>query len=154
MSAVKERPVLWSPTPKQAEFLACPAREVLFGGSVGAGKSDALLTSALSQTANPRHRAIVFRKSFPQLRDLIARSHELYRALGGEFNKQDKQWTFPSGAVIEFGYLDAPEDRFNYQGRSFSLLAFDELTLWPGDSVDASGEPCNSSYVYLLSRLR
>jgi Terminase large subunit, T4likevirus-type, N-terminal len=150
----KNKRTIWTPTEKQDEFLSCPAREVLFGGSVGCGKTDSLLISALSQTGNRRHRAIIFRRTYPQLRDMIGRSHELYLPLGGSFNKQDKQWTFKSGAIVEFGYLDAPEDRYNYQGRAFSFLGFDELALWPGDATDANLEPCNSSYVYLLSRLR
>jgi hypothetical protein len=78
----------------------------------------------------------------------------LYLPLGGRFNKQDKQWSFGSGAIVEFGFLDAPEDRYNFQGRAFSFLGFDELGLWPADGVDASGEPVNTSYVFLLSRLR
>src|SRR5438874_12107887 len=120
MSAVKERPVLWKPNPgPQTEFLACPAREVLLGGSVGGGKTDALLMSALSQVANPLHRAIIFRRSFPQLRDLIGRSHELFLPLGAGYNKQDKQWRFPSDAIVEFGFLDADEDKYNYAGRAF-----------------------------------
>jgi hypothetical protein len=150
----KSKRTVWTPTSRQAEFLSRPEREVLFGGSVGAGKSDGLLASAASQTGNKRHRAIIFRRTYPQLRDLIGRSHELYLPLGASFNKSDKQWTFKNGAIIEFGYLDAPEDRYNYQGRAFSFLGFDELALWPGDATDANQESCNSSYVYLLSRLR
>jgi Terminase large subunit, T4likevirus-type, N-terminal len=151
----RQPPVLWSPNPgPQIEFLACSAREVLLGGSVGGGKTDALLMSALSQTSNALHRAIIFRRSFPQLRDLIGRSHELFLPLGAIYNKQDKQWRFPSGAIVEFGFLDADEDKYNYAGRAFSFLGFDELTHWPGDAHDAGGEPVNASYVFLLSRLR
>jgi hypothetical protein len=38
----RDRPIIWKPTPKQREFLACPAREALFSGSVGFGKSDGI----------------------------------------------------------------------------------------------------------------
>ncbi|MBV9008826.1 MAG: terminase family protein [Verrucomicrobia bacterium] len=146
--------VIWKPTPKQAEFLSCPAREVLYGGSAGSGKSDSLLMAALSQVQNPLHRALIVRKTFPMLRDLIGRSHELYLPLGATYSKAEKTWTFPSGALVEFGYLDADEDKYNYQGRQFSSLCWDELTQWPGDGTDANGEPVNSAYLYLLSRLR
>jgi hypothetical protein len=149
-----KRRILFEPTPRQAEFLACPAREVLYGGAAGGGKSTALLASAVSQTANGAHRALILRRSYPMLKDLIAQSHEFYRGLGATYNKTDHQWTFPSGAIVEFGHLDSDEDKYNYQGRAFSFIGWDELTNWPGDGVDAQGEPCNSSYVYLLSRLR
>src|SRR5436190_13173212 len=88
------------PTPKQAEFLACPAREVLFGGASGGGKSTALLLCAVSQAANPHHKALVVRRSYPQLRDLIGASYEIYKPLGAEFNKSERTWVFPSGATV------------------------------------------------------
>lgn len=149
-----KRPVLWRPTPKQSEFLAAPQREVLFGGALGAGKTDALLMAAASQSGNRHHRAIIFRRSFPMLRDLISRSHELFIPLGATFNVQTSTWTFPSGAKIEFGFLDSPFDRHRYVGRQFDFLGFDELTSWEADSEDASGEPVNGSYIFLFSRLR
>jgi len=147
--------VVWTPNPgPQIEFLACPAREVLFGGAAGGGKSDGLLMAALSQVKNHAHRALIMRRTFPQLRDLIERSHQLFCPLGAEYNRQDRQWRFPTGAVVEFGFLDTDEDKYNYQGRAFSFLGFDELTQWPADSIDAAGEPVNGAYLYLLSRLR
>jgi hypothetical protein len=157
MSAVKrerERPILWKPTEKQHEFLACPAREVLFAGSVGSGKTDAILMAGLSQVGNGKHRALILRRGFPMLRDLIGRSHELFLPLGATFNKSDHQWTFPSGAIVEFGFLDADEDRYRYMGRQFSFIGWDELTSWPGDGTDAQGQPVSAAFIYMLSRLR
>ena len=98
--------IIWRPTPKQAEFLSCPAREVLGGGSAGSGKTDSLLAGAMSQVENPLHRALIVRRSYPMLRDMIGRSHELYLPLGATFRKQERMFSFPSGATIEFGYLD------------------------------------------------
>jgi hypothetical protein len=146
--------IIWQPTPKQAEFLSCPAREVLGGGSAGSGKTDSLLAGAMSQVENPLARSLLIRRSYPMLRDMIGRSHELYSPLGASYSKQERMWTFPSGATVEFGYLDSPEDRFNYQGRQFSYLGFDELTQLPGDGQDANGEPVNVGYLFLISRLR
>ena len=151
---VKDRPILWQPTPKQAEFLACPAREVLYAGSVGSGKSDGILMAGLSQVNNGKHQALILRRTFPMLRDLIGRSHELFLPLGARFNKQESVWTFPSGARVEFGFLDADEDKYRYMGRQFSMLGWDELTSWPGDGTDAQGQPVSAAYTYMLSRLR
>src|SRR5260370_19470287 len=104
MSAAKERNVIWTPTEKQREFLAALEREACYGGALGGGKTDSLLACALSQVNNRAHRAIFFRKSFPQLRSAIERSHELFRPLGGTYNVQTSTWSFQSGAKIEFAF--------------------------------------------------
>ena len=145
IAAKKERrPIIWQPLPKQREVLEAPERECLYGGALAGGKSDCLLVCALSQIDNGKHRAIYFRRSFPQLRSAIERSHELYRPCGGVYNVQTSQWTFPSGAKIEFAFLDSDSDKWRYAGRSFNCILWDELCEWPNDSA----------YVYMLSRLR
>jgi hypothetical protein len=142
--------VLWRPTPRQSRLLACDDFEVLYGGAAGAGKSDALLIDALclqhGGPENGAHRAILFRRSFPELRDLIDRSRELYPAIveGATYNQTEKVWTFPSGAKVEFGYLQHDNDRFRYRGRAWNYIGFDELTLWPTPVC----------YNYLFSRCR
>lgn len=141
---------IWQPTPRQAEFLAASDFEVLYGGAAGGGKSDALLVDALGSAygawRNPNHRALLLRRSFPELRDLIGRSHALFPAIdpGARYAESERLWVFSSGARIEFGYLQRDEDRFRYQGRAWNFLGFDELTLWPADV----------GYVYLMSRCR
>jgi hypothetical protein len=142
--------VIWEPTDRQSSFLACDDFEVLYGGAAGGGKSDALLIDALclqhDGVYKPKHRAILFRRSFPELRDLIDRSLELYPLIvpGAEYNKTEKVWTFPSGAKVEFGYLQNDADRLKYRGRAWNYIGFDELTLW-------ATPVC---YLYLFSRCR
>lgn len=142
--------VVWRPTPRQSRLLACDDFEVLYGGAAGAGKSDALLIDALclqhGGPDNAAHRAILFRRSFPELRDLIDRSRELYPIIipGAAYNQTEKVWTFPSGAKVEFGYLQHDNDRFKYRGRAWNYIGFDELTLWPTPVC----------YLYLFSRCR
>src|SRR4051812_28866413 len=93
----KKPDIVWQPNPgPQTEFLRTPAREALYGGSAGGGKTDGLLMAAVSQVQNPAHRALIVRRSFPQLRDLIERSHELFKSLGATYTRQERQWRFPS----------------------------------------------------------
>jgi len=145
-----DRKILWEPSEKQRLFLSATEDEVLYGGAAGGGKSDALLVDALGASQNATeyssYRAIIFRKSFPELEELIDRSQELYPQVvpGARFDAQSKNWNFPSGAKIRFRYMDHVKDRFKYQGHQYQYIGWDELTQHETDI----------GYRYLLSRLR
>lgn len=140
----------WSPTPRQAEYLAAPEFEVLFGGSAGGGKTDAMVIDALGLWQNavlyPDYRAVIFRPTYPELRKLEQRMREIYPlvAPGATFNKTDHIWHFPSGAEIYTSYMQQEDDRFRWQGFELQFVGFEELTQWPTDVA----------YTYLFSRLR
>ena len=49
------------------------------GGAAGGGKSDALVIEALRQVDIPHYRALILRKTYPQLSDLVDKSQMYYR---------------------------------------------------------------------------
>lgn len=72
-------------------------------------------------------RGLFFRKTYPELSEVWARAMELYPATGAIANKTEMMFSWPNGARIEFRYLENDADAANYQGRSVSYQAFDEL---------------------------
>jgi hypothetical protein len=134
------------PYPKQRTFLELDCREALYGGAAGGGKSDALLLSALEYVHEPGYAAILFRRTYTELalpEAIMARSHEWLAGTDARWVDKDKQWLFPSGATLTFGYLDGPRDHLRYQGAAFQFVGWDELTQFP-----------EKPYRYLFSRLR
>jgi hypothetical protein len=130
----------------QTEFLSAPEQDVLYGGSAGGGKSYAMLVDPLRYMHIKEHRALLLRKSMPELRELIDKSRELYPKAfaGAKFREVEKIWRFPSGASLEFGYLDRDADVYRYQGQSYTWIGIDELTQYPTEFP----------LQYLQSRLR
>ena len=136
---------IWTPQPRQRVFQSRMEDEALYGGAAGGGKSDALLTEALRQVRKSNYRAIILRKTYPQLSELIDRSRELYTVAfpKAKYNESKHVWTFPSGAKIYFGAMQHTADRINYQGKRYDFIAFDELTHFSWDE-----------YSYMMSRNR
>jgi hypothetical protein len=140
-----DRPVLWAPHPgPQSTFLASDAYEALYGGAAGGGKSDALLFGSLRQIDHPQYKALILRRTFPELRELMDRAHLVFRQIGGVWNEQAKRYTFPTGATVEFGYCETYSDVQRYQGQQYTYIAFDELGQVPEERI----------WTYLMSRNR
>lgn len=140
-----DRKIIWEPQKKQAVFMSRPEYEALYGGAAGGGKSDALLIEALRQVHIPHYKAIIFRKTYPQLSELEERSAELYPYIypGCKYNASKHFWRFKSGAMIYFGAMQRTADRTKYQGKRYDFIAFDELTHFTWDE-----------YSYMFSRNR
>lgn len=58
------------------------------------------------------------------------------RALGGRWNKTDKEITFPHGSVISLRYLESLDDASRRQGGAYQYLLVNERTLMPPGTVD------------------
>ena len=130
----------------QTDFLAADEKDVLYGGAAGGGKSYAMIVDPLRYAHKKAHRALILRRSMPELREMIDKSRELYPQAfpGARFREVEKLWNFPSGAKVEFGFLERDADVYRYQGQAYSWIGFDEITHLPTEF----------SWNYLASRLR
>lgn len=138
------------PYPKQAAFLLVKAREAFYGGAAGGGKSDALLMGALQYVDIPGYSAIIFRKTYA---DLVKPGALIDRAKDWlmpwvkkneiHWSEKERKFTFPSGAILQFGYMENVNDKYTYQGGEYQYIGWDELT--------HIYEEC---YEYMFSRLR
>lgn len=132
----------WRPTRKQGFFLELPytVKEGFYAGALGAGKSDVLLLYPILHRLheNPEFKGLFLRRTFPELKnEIIPRSIRLFKIVGGDYNRNDKLWSFglnrsksPMGAggLFFFGHCENEDDVHNYDSMQPNYVGFDELT--------------------------
>ena len=133
---------------KQEAFLSSPADIVIYGGSAGGGKTWGLVIEPLRHKDNADFRAVLFRRTSPQIHNpggLQDEAQRWYPLFGGRHTRPHSgiTWTFPSGAVVRFAHLQHEDTKFDWQGSQITLLGFDELTHFSA-----------AQFFYLLSRNR
>lgn len=128
----------------QYEFHQCPAKEAFYGGAAGGGKTITMLAEGLRWVAFSSYRAVFFRRTYPELSQVVELSQEIFPAYGGVWVESKMMWRFPSGAKYYLAYLEKDADKLRYQGKAFHYIVFDELTQWPSET----------GYKYLFTRNR
>lgn len=142
---------IWEPQPgSQVSFLTCPYEEILYEGTRGPGKTDALLmkyAQHVGEGFGEAWRGIIFRKTYKQLSDVIAKSQKWFRQIFpfAKYNKSEHQWEFPDGETLLFRYMDNPLDYWNYHGHEYPFIGWEELTNWADSGCYDSMKSCNRS---------
>ncbi|MFY3647015.1 terminase [Achromobacter xylosoxidans] len=146
-------PVVWRPNPgAQVSFLTCPVFEALLEGNRGGGKTDALLMSFAQHVGRgygEHWRGALFRLTYPQLADVVAKSRRWFRRIFPEarFNKSAYEWTWPTGEALLLRYGETEEDYWNYHGHEYPWLGFEELTNWGSlGFYESMHSTCRSSH--------
>lgn len=149
------------PTPKQIQALSSNARELLFGGALGGGKSDLLLMAALQYMDIPGYASAVFRRQLSDLKQpgaLLDRARSWlapHMGRGGKvkyipsehtfyFSTRNYDGTVGTPARMCFCYSGDANAVDRYQSAEYQTVCFDELSHWER----------STEYELLLTRLR
>lgn len=135
---------MWVPhSGAQDEFCSRGEFEALYGGAAGPGKTDCIIALATRYIEFPDYAGILFRRTFPQLQEIIDRCWKRYPSFGGVYRSTEHRWYFPSGATIALSHMQHEDDKYNHQGKEYHFIGFDELTQFT-----------ETQYTYLFSRAR
>lgn len=109
--------------------------EVLYGGARGGGKSDFLLGDFGMDVGighGENWRGILFRRTYGELEELIARSKSVYYDWfpGSVYKEGAHTWHFPWGETLRMRYLEKDADADRYQGHQYPWIGWDELGQW------------------------
>lgn len=159
-TATEAAPFAWIPhTGSQEAFLACPLREVLYEGSRGPGKSDALLmdfAQFVGRGYGPAWRGVLFRMKVKDLEDLISKSKRwffrLFPGIKWLSSKTDYKWVWPTGEELLLRAAKHPDDYWDYHGHEYPWVGWDELTNWPSMDLYDQMHSVNRSSVPGLPR--
>ncbi len=122
----------WIPDPRNTPQCAAyesDADVIGYGGAAGGGKTDLLLGFA----GTKHYRSVIFRRVFPLLEGIEARSREIFSAGGparvkDSYNESLHRWELSTGAMVRFAAMQYEDDKKNFQGRPFDFYGFDEAT--------------------------
>ena len=122
----------WRPHKRQEVFLASPAREILFGGARGGGKTDAgiiWVAKPAIQSKFRKFRGLVLRETAESLADWIDRARDIYEKTGARLTMTPTpRFIWPWGSKIFTGHLKDARSLRKYLGREFQRSLIEELT--------------------------
>lgn len=110
--------------------------EVLFHGNRGGGKTDTLIMDFAQHVGKgygAEWRGILFRQTYPQLGDVIAKTLKWFKRIFPEakYNRSNHSWTWPDGETLLLRHMNNEEDYWNYHGHAYPWIGWEELCNWP-----------------------
>ena len=138
--------------PKQSQVFMSPARQILFGGASGPGKSHLLRVAAIAwATGIPGLQIYLFRRTFPDLYRNHMEGPKSFPALLADWiaaqkvriNYSNHEISFANGSKILLAHIQHDNDLMKIQGAEIHVALIDELTHFT-----------KSQYAFIRSRVR
>ena len=150
-----DKPITWTPQPgSQEALITCPIPEALYEGPRGGGKTDCLLmdfAQHVGQGYGAEWQGIIFRRTFPELDDVINKSLKWYKQIWKEgeveYNKQSHSWVWKTGEVLKFRHFQKESDYWSYHGHAYPFIGWEELSTWPTSACYLKMFSCNRSTI-------
>lgn len=146
-------PAIWAPQPGSQElFLSCPVFEVLYDGTRGPGKTDALLmdfAQHVGEGFGQHWQGVIFRRTYPELQDIWKKAKQWFSQIfpAARSNISDHSWTFPDGEKLSFRHFERPDAYWSYHGHQYPFVGWEELTSWPtGEGYESMMSCCRSAH--------
>lgn len=153
--------VLYRPSDVQKEAHYCQAREILYGGTQGCGKTwwlrwDPIITQVYDWNGSPGEQsrfeaaylrgehfqskgwALHLRRTFKMLLQTISKVKEFVYKVdpGAHYDAKDYLFTLTCGYKIQFGHCQNEEDWDQYDSNEYSHIAFDEAVQFTKTQFD------------------
>ncbi len=128
----------YEPQPRQMILHNTQAKQILYGGAAGGGKSHSIRWDAYQFCLeNPGLRAYLFRKTRPQLKmnhlDFIR--EEIPDELA-KYAASENCLNFKNDSILYFCYCDGEKDVYQYHGAEIHWLGIDEATMFSKFQID------------------
>lgn len=135
----KARTCLYLPLPTQVALYESPARNVLWGGQAGPGKSHGVRWWLYDRSLTvPGHEALLLRENWDQLETThLRRMEREVPQLGGRFFRSDRKAVFGKGSdesIIDCGHMAETDAVSRYLSTEYGAIVPDEASLYPVDS--------------------
>ena len=112
----------------QEKLLSCPARIIVIGGARAGGKTMGVFLDWMQhlQRLGVSANGLVVRKKRTAAQDTIRDWQRLIRPTKGRWNSTTKEFIWPNGARLAWGYLDQDSDVDNFAGHNYTWIAIEE----------------------------
>lgn len=122
------------PLPSQAQFDECPAKNVLWGGQAGPGKSHGVRKWLYRRSLLvPGHEALLLRENNEQLEKTHLRKMAFELPLLGA-KLVDRTARFSNGSFIDCGHMADAEAVSRYLSTEYGAIVPEEASVYPVDS--------------------